>query len=153
MNPESQIRYALNFATRHRLHIDFAIYEPGFLRAGAALARLAGAKVPIYRLMFCNLIAVGLPPRAYALAAYHGLLEEEAPGAPWMIAGVSVDLRPLFADTIARGGHIRVGLEDAPLGTTATNLALVEEAVRLVYEHGAEPATPAEMRQALAASV
>lgn len=153
MNPESQIRYALNFATRHGLHTDFAVYEPGFLRAGAALARMAGAKMPIYRLMFCNLIAVGLPPKPYALAAYHALLEEEAPGAPWMIAGVSVDLRPLFADAIARGGHIRVGLEDAPLGTTATNLALVEEAVRMVREHGAEPATPAEMRRTLAASV
>jgi uncharacterized protein (DUF849 family) len=34
---------------------------------------------------------------------------------------------------------------------TRTNLALVEEAVRMVREHGAEPATPAEMRQALAA--
>ena len=126
--------------------------SPASLRAGAALARAAGVKVPIYRLMFCNLIAVGLPPKPYALAAYHALLEEEAPGAPWMIAGVSADLRPLFAETIARGGHIRVGLEDAPLGTTASNLELVEEAVRLVREHGAEPATPAEMRQALAAA-
>jgi len=152
MNPESQIRYALDFAARHGLHADFAIYEPGFVRAGAALARAAGVKVPIYRLMFCNLIAVGLPPKPYALAAYHALLEEEAPGAPWMIAGVSADLRPLFAETIARGGHIRVGLEDAPLGTTATNLELVEEAVRMMRDHDAEPATPAEMRQALAAS-
>jgi len=91
----------------------------------------------------------GIP---YALAAYHALLEEEAPGAPWTIAGVSADLHPLFAETIARGGHIRVGLEDAPLGTTASNLEMVEEAVRLVREPGAEPATPAEMRQALAAS-
>ena len=152
MNPESQIRYALDLAARHGLHTDFAIYEPGFVRAGAALARAAGAKVPVYRLMFCNLIAVGLPPKPYALAAYHALLEEEAPGAPWMIAGVSADLRPLFAETIARGGHIRVGLEDAPLGTTATNLELVEEAVRMMRDHDAEPATPAEMRQALAAS-
>jgi 3-keto-5-aminohexanoate cleavage enzyme len=69
-----------------------------------------------------------------------------------MIAGVSADLRPLFADAIARGDHIRVGLEDAPLGTTASNLELVEEAVRMVREHGAEPASPAEMRQALAAA-
>ena len=142
MNPGSHIRYALDFAARHGLHPDFAIYEPGFMRAGAALARAAGVKVPIYRLMFCNLIAVGFPPKPYALAAYHALLEEEAPGAPWMIAGVSADLRPLFAETIARGGHIRVGLEDAPLGTNASNLELVEEAVRMVREHGAEPATP-----------
>jgi uncharacterized protein (DUF849 family) len=150
MNPESHVRYALDFAARHGLHTDYAIYEPGFVRSGAALARAAGVKAPIYRLMFCRGLAVGFPPRAYALAAYHGLLEEEAPGAPWMIAAVNADLRPLFAETIARGGHIRVGLEDAPLGSPSTNLALVEEAVRMVRDNGAEPASPAEMRQALA---
>jgi uncharacterized protein (DUF849 family) len=64
---------------------------------------------------------------------------------------MSADIRPLIGETVKRGGHIRVGLEDAPLGMTRTNLALVEEAVRMVREHGAEPATPAEMRQALAA--
>ena len=152
MNPEDHVRYALDFSARHGLHPDFAIYEPGFMRAGAALARAAGTKAPIYRLMFCNLLAVGFPPRPYALAAYLALLEEEAPGAPWMIAGVSADIRPLIAETLRRGGHIRVGLEDAPLGTKASNLELVEEAVRMVRDHGAEPATPAEMRQALAAS-
>ena len=62
-----------------------------------------------------------------------------------MIAGVSADIRPLIAETIRRGGHIRVGLEDAPLGIKTSNLELVEEAVRMVREHGAEPATPAEM--------
>ena len=102
--------------------------------------------------MFCNVIAVGFPPKPYALAAYLALLEEEAPGAPWMIAGVSADIRSLIGETVRRGGHIRVGLEDAPLGTKASNLKMVEEAVRLVRDHGGEPATPAEMRQALAAA-
>ena len=152
MNPEDHVRYVLEFAARHGLHPDFAIYEPGFMRAGAALARAAGTRVPVYRLMFCNLFAVGFPPRPYALSAYLSLLEEEAPGAPWMIAGVSVDIRPLIGETVRRGGHIRVGLEDAPLGLKTSNLELVEEAVRMVREHGAEPATPAEMRQALAAA-
>jgi 3-keto-5-aminohexanoate cleavage enzyme len=152
MNPEDHVRYALDFSARHGLHPDFAIYEPGFLRAGAALARAAGTKTPIYRFMFCNLLAVGFPPRPYALAAYLSLLEEEAPGAPWMIAGVSADIRPLIGETVRLGGHVRVGLEDAPLGTKASNLELVEEAVRMVRDHGGEPATPAEMRQALAAS-
>ena len=150
MNPESHVRHALDFAKRHGLHPDYAIYEPGFARAGAALARAAGVKTPIYRLMFCEGLAVGFPPKPYALAAYHALLEDEARGAPWMIAAVNADLRPLFAETIARGGHIRGGLEDAPFGTSATNLAMVEEAVRIVRENGAEPATPAEMRRQLA---
>ena len=37
MNPEDHIRYVLDFAARHGLHPDFAIYEPGFMRAGAVL--------------------------------------------------------------------------------------------------------------------
>ena len=151
LNPESHVRYALDFTARYGLHPDFAIYEPGFTRAGAALARAAGCKTPIYRLMFCEGVAVGFPPKPYALAAYVALQEAEAPTAPWMIAAVNADIRPLIAETVARGGHIRVGLEDAPLGTRSTNLELVEEAVRMVRDAGAEPASPAEMRQALAA--
>jgi len=41
MNPESHVRHALDFAARHGFHPAFAIYEPGFTRAGAALARAA----------------------------------------------------------------------------------------------------------------
>ena len=44
MNPEDHVRHALDFSARHGLHPDFAIYEPGFLRGGAALARVAGTK-------------------------------------------------------------------------------------------------------------
>jgi hypothetical protein len=56
---------------RHGIHPNYAIYDPGLLRAGAALARAAGARTPVYRLMFCDrLLAIGFPPRPYALAAY-----------------------------------------------------------------------------------
>jgi uncharacterized protein (DUF849 family) len=47
-------------------------------------------------------------------------------------------------------GHLRVILKDAPLSATATNLSLVEDTVRMVREHRGEPATVAEVRQALA---
>ncbi len=63
-----------------------------------------------------------------------------------MIAGLGVDIRPLIPETIRRGGHIRVGLEDAPFGSTMTNVQLVEEAARLIRAAGAEPATVADMR-------
>jgi uncharacterized protein (DUF849 family) len=151
MNPESHVRYALDLTARHGLHPHFAIYEPGFTRAGASLARAAGCKIPIYRLMFCEGVAVGFPPQPYALAAYMALQAQVAPAAPWMIAAVNADIRPLISETVSHGGHIRVGLEDAPLGTRSTNLELVEEAVRMVRDAGAEPASPAEMRHALAA--
>jgi 3-keto-5-aminohexanoate cleavage enzyme len=152
MNPESHVRHALDFAARRGLHPAFAIYEPGFTRAGAALARAAGVKTPIYRFMFSEQFAFGFPPKAYALAAHLALLEEEAGPAPWMIAGLGVDISPLIGEAVARGGHIRVGLEDARLGTSTDNLALVEAAVRTVRELGAEPASAADLRQALAAA-
>jgi 3-keto-5-aminohexanoate cleavage enzyme len=151
LNPEAHVRYALGFAVRYGFHPAYAIYEPGFTRAGAALARAAGSKTPIYRLMFSQTFAYGFPPKPWALAAHLALLDEEAPGAPWMLAGLGVDIRPLAPETIRRGGHIRVGLEDAPFGCPMTNRALVEEAVALVRANGAEPATVAEMRAALAA--
>jgi 3-keto-5-aminohexanoate cleavage enzyme len=151
LNPEAHIRHALGFAARHGFHPAFAIYEPGFTRAGAALARAAGVKPPIYRFMFSEKLAFGFPPRPYALAAHVALLEEEAGAAPWMIAGLCVDIRPLIGDAIARGGHVRVGLEDAPLGTEMSNRAWVEEAVRIARGHGADPASAAEVRQRLAA--
>ena len=149
LNPESHVRHALDFAARHGFHPAFAIYEPGFTRAGAALARAAGVKTPIYRFMFSETFALGFPPKPYALAAHLALLEEEAGPAPWMIAGICADIRPLIGETVARGGHIRVGIEDARLGTTTGNLVMVEEAVRIVRDHGAEPASAAELRQAL----
>jgi 3-keto-5-aminohexanoate cleavage enzyme len=150
MNPESHVRHALDFAASHGLHPAFAIYEPGFTRAGAALARAAGVKTPIYRFMFSEQFAFGFPPKAYALAAHLALLGEEAGPAPWMIAGLGVDIRPLIGEAVAQGGHIRVGLEDAPLGTVTSNLAMVEQAVQMVRDGGGEPASAADMRRALA---
>jgi uncharacterized protein (DUF849 family) len=149
LNPETHVRHALAFAAKHGLPPAFAIYEPGFTRAGAALARAAGVKTPMYRFMFSQSFAFGFPPKSYALAAHVALLQELDTTAPWMIAGLSVDVRPLIAETVARGGHVRVGLEDAPLGTAIGNVAWVEDAVKLVRENGGEPATAADVRAAL----
>src|SRR6266481_836985 len=92
---------ARGFAARHGFHPAFAIYEPGFTRAGAALARAAGVRTPIYRFMFSEQFAFGFPPKPYALAAHLALLEEEAGPAPWMIAGLGVDIRPLIGEAVA----------------------------------------------------
>jgi uncharacterized protein (DUF849 family) len=150
LNPETHIRHGLEVTARHGIHPAFAIYEPGFIRAGAALAHASGAKTPVYRFMFSQQFAFCFPPKSYGLAALVTLAEEEAAGAPWMVSGLGVDITPLIGETIARGGHIRVGLEDALLGSTATNRRLVEDAVRMVREHGGEPATTAEVRRTLA---
>jgi 3-keto-5-aminohexanoate cleavage enzyme len=108
--------------------------------------------VPVYRLMFATEFCFGFPPKASYLETYLDLLDELDPGAPWMVAGLGLDIRPLIAPAVARGGHIRVGLEDRPWGVRETNRALVEEAVRLVQAAGGQPASPAEVRAACAAA-
>jgi uncharacterized protein (DUF849 family) len=152
LNPESHVRYGLELAGRHGLVPSYAIYEPGFMRLGAALKRRCpGGPGPVYRLMFTDDLTFGYPPVAFALQSYRELLACEAPGAPWMVAGLGVDIRPLIQAAVEAGGHVRVGLEDAPLGTGITNLEWVREAASLIAAAGGRLASPAEVRAATGA--
>lgn len=65
------------------------------------------------------------------LAASAGIasVNPDSSRAPWTIAAANADLHPLFAERLRAAAHIRVGLEDAPLGTPTSNPALVEVAV------------------------
>lgn len=149
-NPESHIRRGLELGTRYGFHPGYALYEPGFVRLGAALER-AYPDVPqcIYRFMFSDGLSFGFPPQPYALDAFLTLLAQEAPGAPWMVAGLDVDIMPLAAYAIERGGHVRVGLEDAPFGAAKSNVQLVEAAARLIRAAGKDTASTREIRRAL----
>ncbi|MGH8686200.1 MAG: 3-keto-5-aminohexanoate cleavage protein [Burkholderiales bacterium] len=149
MNSDEHIRHGLDLAARHGFHPGYAIYEPGFMRLGARLAREIAPPQPIYRLMFSEGFAFGFPPAEYALEAYLRLLGQEAPGAPWMVAGLSVDVLPLAGAAAARGGHVRVGLEDAPFGAARSNVEWVRAAIRAIGAGGGAPATPADVRRSL----
>lgn len=149
-NPEGHVRYGLQLAQQHRITPSYAIYEPGFMRLGAALHRAyPGAPVPIYRLMFSQHIAFGFPPQGWALDAYLRLLAIEQPGAPWMVAGLGVELGELIQQAVQRGGHIRVGLEDAPMGCTRDNASLVREARTRIEGAGGRLADAAAVRARL----
>ena len=151
-NPHEDIMEGMRIARAHNVHPSYAIYEPGFTRLGAALAAIAPpSPTPIYRFMFSDEFAWGFPPREKYLDIHLDLLAETAPGAPWMIAGLGVDITPLIPHTVARGGHVRVGLEDIIWGSTQTNEALVKDAVTRVRAAGGEPATTAEVRASLRA--
>ena len=152
LNPESDIRAGLALAARHRFHPAYACYEAGFVRLGAALARrYPAAPKAIYRLMFSDAFAFGFPPEAFALDAYRKLLERDAPRAPWMIGGLGVDLLPLVPAAVEAGGHVRVGLEDAPFGSPLGNLDWVARAGDVIAAAGGALASAAEVRAALAA--
>ena len=148
-NPLPDIRDGMALAKEHGLHPSYAIYEPGFARLGAALATTMQTPAPIYRLMFSDEFAWGFPAKPVFLDAYLQLLAEAAPAAPWMVAGLGVDIRPLVPAATERGGHVRVGLEDAPWGSDLGNAGWVEQAVRLVRQAGGEPATAADARTSL----
>lgn len=151
-NPDAHIRHGLALARAYGRTPSYAIYEPGFLRLGAALHRASGAPVPVYRLMFATGMAFGFPPEPWALEAYLKLLDAEAPGAPWMVAGLTVDVTPLIDMTVARGGHVRTGLEDVPLGCADDNRTLTENAVAAIEQAGGRPASIDEVRAMLASA-
>ena len=151
-NSEAHVRRGLELARRYAYHPSYAIYEPGFIRLGAALWRqMVGVPLPVYRFMLTDVFAFGLPADLYGLRTYIDLMEREHPGAPWMTAGRCTDILHLVRPTVEAGGHIRVGLEDAPLGTARRNVDWVREAVELIQRAGAEPATAAQVRAGLKA--
>jgi uncharacterized protein (DUF849 family) len=150
-NSDAEIRQGMELAARFGFHPEYACFEPGFVRLGAAMQRaFPKAPQPIYSLRFTENLTTGFPPRAWALDAYLKLIEEEIPGAPWMAASMAGDIAPMIPEVIARGGHVRTGLEDAPLGSTRGNVELVEACVAAIRRAGAEPASAAEVRAALA---
>jgi 3-keto-5-aminohexanoate cleavage enzyme len=153
LNPDDHFREGMRIAAEYGVRPSYAIYEAGCARLGAATAAaMPKVPVPVYRFMFATEFCFGFPPKARYLGTYLDLLDELDPGAPWMVAGLGLDIRPLIAPAVARGGHIRVGLEDRPWGVRETNRGLVEEAVRLVQAAGGQPASPAEVRAACAAA-
>ncbi len=148
-NPPADLQAGMRLAREHRLHPGYAIYEPGFVRLGASLANHFDVPTPIYRFMFSDEFAWGFPPEPVYLGAYLDLLENCAAGAPWMIAGLGVDITGLAPHALPLGGHLRVGLEDAPWGTGKTNRHWVDAAVDLCRKAGRQPATAGDIRAAL----
>ena len=152
-NPDDHFYEGMRIGAQYGVRPSYAIYEAGCTRLGAAKAKaVPRVPVPVYRFMFADEFCFGFPPRPSYLDAHLSLLADYDPAAPWMVAGLGVDIRPLIGPAVERGGHIRVGLEDRPWGVAESNRGLVEEAVRLVRAAGGEPATPAQVRRACAAA-
>lgn len=73
-------------------------------------------------------------------------------GVAWGAFGIGQDEFPMVAQAIINGGNARVGLEDniyISKGEFATNEQLVEKAVRLIRDLGANVLSPAEARKKL----
>ncbi|MGY8841895.1 MAG: 3-keto-5-aminohexanoate cleavage protein [Burkholderiales bacterium] len=147
-NSERDVRHGMGIARQYGLHPSYAIYEPGFIRLGATLHWRESTLEPVYRLMFSSGFTFGFPPEDYALTAYLNLLDQVAPGCNWMMSGLDVDVIPLIPRVVMEGGHIRVGLEDAPFGCDKSNVELVEKAAEAIQMSGGDLARAAEVRLA-----
>ena len=151
-NSPGFVEYQVQHAEEHQFHPAYACYEPGFVRHGRCYIGSIRERQPRF-IVLClrRHLRFSFPPERWALDAYVKLLESVAPGAPWIIAGLGVDMLPLIPAAVAMGGHVRVGLEDAPHNSNRSNLELVEAAVNAIHKVGGEPATAADVRSTLKA--
>ncbi len=143
VNSGSDIEHQWQLCDRFGLVPGMSIFEPGFLRA--ALAYWRAGKLPpgtMLRFYFGGREAeadggftFGLAPTERALDAYLELLGD-CP-LPWSVTVVGGDLfaTDLPELALARGGHLRVGLEDHR-GRVAANEELVAQAVEKVRASG-----------------
>lgn len=157
-NSHADVGYQLELNARLGLGPQFAIFEPGFLRAVRAWhdagAIPPGAMIKLYfggpRGYFGNGTPFGLPPTAAALAAYRELLDGLP--YPWSVAVIGGDLTA-DAEFVARaldlGAHLHVGLEDLGADRTPNNETLVEEAVAAIERAGRRAATCNEAAELL----
>ena len=102
---------------------------------------------PMFQL--CLGILYASPATGEAMTFLKSLLPESA---RWSAFGVARRQFPMVAEAVEQGGNVRVGLEDnlyLAKGEYATNGQLVEKAVGIIRDLGAEPAEPARAREIL----
>jgi uncharacterized protein (DUF849 family) len=150
VNSPNDIRYMAEVCRAHRLGPSVAVFEPGFLRVVVSAWR-AGVLPPgtLVKLYFSErgyLVGgdsiFGAPPIPEALELYLAMLRGvELPWAVAVIGGSVLD-SPIAPLALARGGHLRVGLEDRTDATS--NVDEVQRAARLVAAAGRRLATCGE---------
>ncbi|MFZ1832226.1 MAG: 3-keto-5-aminohexanoate cleavage protein [Pseudomonadales bacterium] len=156
INTFADMETALAQATRHRLGISLAIYEPGFLRNALVYWRLGrlppGAMIKFYFGGDAGYfgsgqgVSFGLPPTAKALDAYLEMLQLAGCELPWSVAVMGGDLfeTPVARLALERGGHLHTGLEDHLGSGQPDNVELTRRAVQLCNEVGRPVATAAQ---------
>lgn len=151
VNTHQDTLYKLQQSDRHRLAPSISIFDPSFLRSAVTLQR-AGRIPPgaMLKLFFGEDDTFGLRPTEKALEAYLELMD--GTGFTWSAGVLGGDVfAGDFAELVlARGGHLRVGLEDLNGPGSRTNLELVQQAVSLVRASGRDVASPARAAALLA---
>ena len=127
---------------------EVEVFEPGhIIFAKQMMEEGLIEDPPMFQL--CLGILYASPATGEAMTFLKSLLPE---GARWSAFGVSRRQFPMVAEAVEQGGNVRVGLEDnlyLAKGEYASNGQLVEKAVGIIRDLGAEPAEPARAREIL----
>jgi 3-keto-5-aminohexanoate cleavage enzyme len=145
----------IEFSKEHGVPISLGVFEPGHLRWIMAYERRLGfSPGTIVKLYFGGSHAVdrpdteavnfGLPPTPAALDVYLAMMDGSS--LPWIVSlfGDSLLDSPLARHALERGGHLRVGIEDAAGRSALTNAEMVERATTLAHELGRPTVTGAD---------
>ena len=142
----------IEFSKQVGVPISLGVFEPGQLRWILAYERAVGfSPGTIIKLYFggdwmvdrpgVRGINFGLPPTTAALDVYLDMVADS--DLPWMVSlfGDSVLDSPIARHALERGGHLRVGIEDAAGRSERGNVEMVQAAVALAHELG-RPVAP-----------
>lgn len=127
---------------------EIEIFDSGMLTVTDYFVKQGHLPTPLH-FQFCLGVLGGMPATVENLQY---LVSKIPAGSTWSAFGVGKDHLPIMFAALALGGNIRVGLEDNvwyKKGVHASNVSLVERAVRAVEVFGKKPATPAEAREIL----
>jgi uncharacterized protein (DUF849 family) len=150
----------VTFSKEHDVPISLGVFEPGHLRWILAYEQRVGfSPGTIVKLYFGGNYAVdrpdtpainfGLPGTPEALDLYLSMMAGSS--LPFVVSlfGDSVLDSPLARHALERGGHLRVGIEDAAGRSDMTNVEMVEAAVALAGEVGRDVARTPDALAAL----
>lgn len=127
---------------------EIEIFDSGMLGIANYFVKKGHLSSPCHY-QFCLGVLGGMPATVENLVYLVNHIPE---GSTWSAFGVGAQHLPIMYAALALGGNIRVGLEDnvyMSKGVPASNVALVERAVKAVETFGKKPATPAEAREIL----
>lgn len=127
---------------------EIEIFDVGMLGVANYFAKNGHLSTPCHY-QFCLGVLGGMPATVENLTYLVNHIPE---GSTWSAFGVGAQHLPIMFAALALGGNIRVGLEDnvyMSRGVLASNVKLVERAVKAVELFGKKPATPAEAREIL----
>ena len=151
-NPPDFIEGLAKTMLEYDVKPEVEVFDLAMLYNARALVE-RGLIAPPAHVQFVLGIPNALPARERTLDFLIEELGELLPGATWTAAGIGRHQLTVNRWALARGGHVRTGLEDnihfERGRLAASNAELVRRVAELCAEHGRRPASPAEARALL----